>query len=128
SLYGDKYKIYKDKDMQGVVEPCFFIRHISTACEPRASNQTGYRHLIETRFHTDDVDQRNEVNMDFVKFLDLINLGDFKLHGFNIDGVVSNDVLVMTSTYYTICIDEDDVPLIEDAKLIIDADINGKVH
>ena len=122
--FGSGYEIYSEKVEQGLTEPCFMIRCL---------NPTKNRHLgllykrtnqisIQYIPSTDEIhDECNSVMERLFDCLKSVNLSGRFVHGTDIQGQVTDDVLNVTVNYDCFVLEGEDKFNMEDLEILTEA-------
>lgn len=98
-IFGD-VEIYSENVKQGLVEPCFFIQHVTTTETPYLGNRKKRVVTFDVHYFgtsKEDMLSKSDEMMDGLEYITLIN-GD-SIRGLNMSSQIVDDVLHFSIDY-----------------------------
>lgn len=119
SVFGDGFEIYSNNVEQGLLEPCFFIQHLSTSNKPYIGKRKERTYSFDVHYFTDkDKDDLMAVSDEMLDALEYITLvGGDMLRGLNLDAQIIDDVLHVNVQYSAILTKTEEFDTMEDYTL-----------
>ena len=122
--FGSGYEIYTEKVEQGLTEPCFLIRCLNPTmnifvdrCYKR-TNQFAIQYFPST---TDVIEECHSVLERLFVCLEDVLLSGKPIHGRELNGEISDDVLTFTVNYDGFVLRVDEQYIMEDLEILTEA-------